>query len=125
MAFKLRGTGAHQDKKYLYRFGGEAPTRQWAYVTADTVAAVVTSGYIDFTANPTDQNHELAKDMLRAGDMIWIYQVGAISDARAPHLDIQHGGVADFGMALVLTNEGGVVQLSTDLLAATVTYTVS
>lgn len=124
MAFKLNGTTTNVTKMYLFRITGEGPVRVFGYVTADTVAAVVTSGYIDYSANPSDDDHRVAKDMLRAGDHVWIYQVAAISDSRAIHLDIQ-AGLTDFGRAIVLTNEGGVVQMSNDLEAATVTYTVS
>ena len=127
MTFKLNaatGSTNRVNKQYLFPVSDAGyPCRDWVYVSADTVAAVTTSGYIDFSANPTDADHEIAKDMLRVGDRIWIYQVGSIADTRSIEDDIA-AGVTDLGLAIVLVNAGGVVNLSNDVLSiAGVSYT--
>lgn len=120
MAFKLRGTGTNATKIYLQPTAdGAAPgSRHWEYVSADTPAAVENCGYID---NSTEDG-ELAINMLQVGDLIWVYQVAAIDDSRPISQD-KAGGVTDLSLHVVLVKTSAFVNLSDDLLGATVTYT--
>lgn len=121
MAFKLNGTGANGTKFYLIQkdsYGGGI--KEWIYVTADTPASVALSGYID--GDDGDEDQDMAIDMLSVGDLIWVYQVAAIDDAQSLQEDMA-GGITDISLHAVLINNGSYVDLSEDLLGATVTYT--
>ena len=76
------------------------------------------SGYINAG---TDADHKQAVESLRVGDRIWVYQVSAISDTRSLEADIE-AGLVDVSLHAVLVNTGTIVDLSDDLLGATVTY---
>lgn len=118
MAFKLRATDGSQ-KRYLFPVSpsGVYP-RTWVYVSADAATTVDGSGYITAA---TGVDHATAINMLAIGDMIWAYQVASISDAR-PIEDDMKAGITDLSLHLVLDNNGSIIDLSDDLLAATPTY---
>jgi len=86
--------------------------QEWIYVSADAATSVDGSNYI------TDQAFI---DVLNPGDRIWAYQVGSIDDTRDILADLA-GGITDLSLHLVLENTGSVVDLSDDILGATVTY---
>lgn len=119
MAFKLRGTGENQTKMYLQPVTDAAApgSRQWEYVSADAPATVDGSGYI---SDSTDDG-KIALDMLTIGDLVWVYQVSAIDDSR-PISDDKKAGITDLSLHIVLENTGSIIDLSDDLLSATVTY---
>lgn len=120
MAFKLKSTTGN-GKMYLFQVTNASPgmCRQWAYVTTNTVEAVGASGYIDIDGGDADDQDAI--DKLKIGDLIWVYQVASISDTRTIEEDIA-GGLTDVGLCAVLINNGSYVDLSGDLLGATVTY---
>lgn len=119
MAFKL-GSATGNQKKYFYLAVDTGPFgRIWHYVTADTPGAVETSGYFNATTN---DDHAYAVESLRVGDLVLVYQVAAITDTQTLEADAA-GGIVDMSLHAVLTNTGTVVNLSGDLLEATVTYT--
>ena len=115
MAFKGVATTSSanlSNKVYMWPKGNSGPITEWFYVSADAATTVDGSNYI------TDQNFI---DVLRFGDLIWAYQVASIADTRNITADMQ-SGITDISLHAVLENTGTVVDLSTDLLAATVTY---
>lgn len=121
MAFKLNGTGTNVTKFYLWQTGELGNGyREWMYVTPDTPATVAISGYIDGDNNDDDQ--DTAINMLNVGDRVWVYQVAAIDDSQTIQDDMA-GGITDISLHAVLINNGSYVDLSEDLLGATVTYT--
>jgi hypothetical protein len=81
--------------------GGKHPLKVWHYVTQDTPAGVDTAGY--FNAKSAE---------LAVGDLIWVYQATNENDLTA--------GIADVSLHIVLSNTGTVVDVSDDLLTATV-----
>ena len=87
--------------------------QEWIYVTADPLATVDGSGYID------DQDFI---DVLRVGDPIYIYVVDSIDDTRSIQADLA-AGLADYGKSIVVENTGTVVDLSPDVYDASgITY---
>lgn len=100
------------NKVYMWLTGNTGPIKIWMYVSADAATTVDGSNYI------TDQNFI---DVLGFGDLIWAYQVGSIDDTRSIADDMK-AGITDISLHAVLENTGSVVDLSNDLLAATVTY---
>lgn len=105
MAFQLRS----DDSKKIYLvqanyIGGPHEAKEWLYYTEDSVATVDTSGYI------TDA--EVA-GMMSVGDRVWVYQCVDKDDLTA--------GIEDLSLHLVMSNNGTDVDLSDDLLGATVT----
>jgi hypothetical protein len=86
--------------------------RLHGYVSADAATTVDGSNYID------DQDYI---DYLTPGDLVLAYQAGAIDDTQSV-LDDLAAGITDLSLHLVLENTGSVVDLSNDLLGATVTY---
>ena len=116
MAFKGVATtsGANlSNKVYMWvRSIDGAGLQEWVYVSADAATTVDGSNYI------TDQAFI---DLLQVGDRIWAYQVGSIDDTRDILADLA-AGITDLSMHLVLENTGTVVDLSDDLLGASVTY---
>jgi hypothetical protein len=120
MAFKLQSTTGN-NKQYLMALADAGPrgARVYKYITADTPATVATSGYI---TKATDGNHEIAYDMLSVGDLIYVFQVAAIDDTRTIEAD-QDAGITDISLHAVLAKSATVLDLSEDLLGATVTYT--
>ncbi len=118
MAFKLRATNG-SGKQYLQpKTMGGVVGREWIYVSEDPATTVDGSGYITAA---TGEDHELAIGMLRVGDLVWSYQVAGIDDDRDLEADMA-GGITDISLHAVLVNDGSVIDLSDDLLAATVTY---
>lgn len=119
MAFKFRGDSPNYTKVYLQPIADAAApgSRIYEYVTDDAVATVDGSGYID---NSTDDG-ETALDMLKIGDLIYVWQVAALDDTRAITED-KANGVTDLSLHIVLENDGTAINLSDDLLSITPTY---
>ncbi|HEX9836343.1 MAG TPA: hypothetical protein VGB90_05770 [Alphaproteobacteria bacterium] len=84
--------------------GGKHPLKVWHYVTEDTPATVDTAGYF---------NAKVAE--LAVGDLVWVYQ--------ATDEDNLAAGIADVSLHVVLSNDGTAVDISDDLLGATVADT--
>lgn len=123
MAFKLRAAVAGTEivnKQYFFQMVDGPACRQFVYVTADAPALVESHGYID-TDDGDDSTQ--AFNMLREGDMIWVYQVAALDDTRTIEADIA-AGLTDKSLHTVLTKTAKALDLSSDELVATVTYTV-
>lgn len=119
MAFKKRSTsttaiGGPGAKAYFWR-GQDLGNgmSEWHYVTTDAPATVEVSGYFDDT--------EL-EALMRPGDRLWVYQVAAIDDTREVQDDIG-SGLSDVSMHFVLSGDGTGVNISEDVLSATITYT--
>lgn len=117
MAFKLNGTGTDVTKFYLYPTADAAApgSRHWEYVSADAPGTVSDPGYID---NSTSDG-EIALSMLTVGDFVWAFQVSSITDSQTIR-DDKNGGITDISLHVVLSNDGSTLNLSTDLLSATV-----
>ena len=97
--------------KYFFQMfyaGSPANIKHWMYVTTDAPTTVDGSAYI------TDQE---VIDKTDVGDLIWVYQV-----ASAAAKDDLGKGITDISLHAVLVNSGTTVDLSNDLLGATVTY---
>lgn len=121
MAFKLNGTTAGTfSKMYLYpTTSAAAPgSRHWEYVSADAALTVEACGYI----TTATADGETAYNMLQIGDLIWSFQVASISDARDIIAD-KATGVTDLSLHIVVRKDSDVVELSNDVLGATVSYT--
>jgi len=91
-------------KANLWPVNGADGNTFWYYKTADAPATVDTAGY--FTNE--------AVGMLRVADLLFVVQV---DDPAAP------ASVTDVSLHAVLSNDGATVDLSDDLLAATVADT--
>lgn len=117
MSFKLRDTiGAN--KQYLYpKAEAGVPNREWEYVTDDAATAVDASGYISSGTSDGDA----AIGMLKIGDRIWSTQVASIDDTRTIAEDCK-AGISDVSLHVVLDNTGSIIDLSDDILGATITY---
>lgn len=138
MAFKKQSTTSGYNKQYFWRMAelGNGFS-MWGYVAADTVLVM---GMYDYFTQGGDA--ELAgaahvvggseggstpgsvakKGVLSPGDLLWYYQVAAIDDTRSLQQDIA-SGLTDLSLHTVLNALQGTVNLSEDLLTATVTYT--
>lgn len=113
MAFKLNGsTAGTETKLYLFplMYAG-AGVSHWMYVTDDAHTTVDGSAYI--TASTSD-DHQRAIDMLKVGDLIWVYQCGSISDTQTIQDDMA-AGITDITLHAVLVNNGSIIDLSDDL----------
>lgn len=121
MAFKLNGsTAGTETKMYLFQKVNTASgLKEFVYVSADTPATVAVSGYIT-KADSADS--EIAFNMLEVGDLIWHYQVASITDTDSIQTDME-GGITDVSLHVVVTKSATLIDLSEDLLTATVTYT--
>ncbi len=84
--------------------GGKHPLKVWHYVTEDAPATVDTTGYFNAKV-----------DELAVGDLVWVYQAADEDDLTA--------GISDVSLHIVLSNDGSAVDVSDDLLAATVADT--
>lgn len=119
MAFKLNGTTAGRETKfYLWRaadYGNGCSL--WYYVSADAATTVDGCAYI---SNATADG-VIALDMLKIGDVVMAYQVASITDTNTIQEDMK-AGITDLSMHIVLDNTGAFIDLSDDVLAATVTY---
>ncbi|MGF1455188.1 MAG: hypothetical protein ACFB6R_07405 [Alphaproteobacteria bacterium] len=111
MAFRRSGD---DNKQYLFPsiHLGQG-MNAWVYVTTDSPAVVENCGYF---------SDDLALETMQVGDMLWVYQVAGITDSKTLQEDLA-GGLIDLSLHVVLVNTGTVLNLSDDLLAATVTYT--
>lgn len=120
MAFKLKSTTGN-NKVYLWQAAelGNG-VKEWIYVTTDTPATVAISGYIDGDADNADMDQLI--DSMSVGDFVRVIQVAAIDDDQTVQEDMA-GGIVDISEHVVLVNDGGHINLSEDLLGATVTYT--
>jgi len=117
MAFKMAATNG-SNKQYLFpRSDAGAAIRDWEYVSDDASTSVDASGYIS-SGTP---DGDAALGMLKVGDRIWLTQVASISDARTIEEDCR-AGVSDVALHVVLDNTGSIIDLSDDILGATVTY---
>jgi hypothetical protein len=83
--------------------GGKHPLKEWMYVTQDTPGSVDSSGYFNGKVNE-----------LGVGDRVWVYQATDEDDLAT--------GIVDVSLHVVLTNDGTTVDVSDDILGATVTY---
>jgi hypothetical protein len=93
------------DSSNLTRIAGGNGFGLYTYDSTDTIATTIIAGYM----NNTDDDQNLAK-----GDIIILRQWGTA---------VRSGTVADVGIVTVMNVSSGSVDLSNDLLAATVTYT--
>lgn len=116
MAFKGKatvGSSNLSNKVYMWRAVNlGAGMSLWIYVSADAATTVDGSNYI------TDQDYI---DVLQKGDLVLAYQTASINDTRSIQDDF-NAGISDISLHAVLDNTGTVVDLSNDLLGATVTY---
>lgn len=113
MAFKKTGT-TNTTKRYIWPavvLGNGI--EEWIYVTTDAPTTVEVSGYFD--------DDEL-RAMLKAGDRLWVYQVAALDDDRTVQADI-NAGLSDVSFHVVVASDGAGVNITPDLLSATITYT--
>ena len=103
----MAGFDAGNGKYFMQKgyIGGPHNAKEWIYYTSDAVTTVDGAGYID--------DAEVI-DKLDVGDMIWVYQVTDRDDLSK--------GIVDISVHVVLVNTGSVVNLSDDILGATVTY---
>ena len=86
----------------------------FVYVTTDAATAVEVSGYI------SDQS---IIDQIQVGDMVIVYQVGALTDGKDIQTELAEG-ITDRTEHLVVANDGTTVDLSPDVSGgAAVTYT--
>lgn len=83
----------------------------WIYVTTDTPATAEVSGYFNDAVNE-----------LRVGDVIRLYQVAGLTDGAEIQSDLA-GGITDVSEHIVVTNDGSTVDVTPDILGATITYT--
>jgi len=119
MAFALQGTDG-TNKQYLVQVGSAVRgANKFRYYTTDTPATVATSGYI---TKATNADHEIAYDMLSVGDIVEVYQLASITAGQNLESDME-AGITDISQHAVLTKSATVIDLSEDLLAATLTYT--
>lgn len=117
MAFKMAATNG-SNKQYLIPQTDAGPMpRQWAYVSADPATTVDGSGYISSGTSDGDA----AIGMLAVGDVINSYQVASIDDTRDIEADMR-AGITDYSIHIVLDNTGSIIDLSDDVLGATITY---
>ena len=117
MAFKMAATNG-SNKQYLFPSSDAgAAVRQWKYVSADAATTVDGSGYISSGTSDGDA----AIGMLKIGDLIWAFQVASIADTRVIEDDMK-AGISDVSLHVVLDNTGSIIDLSDDILGATVTY---
>lgn len=120
MAFKKLGTALDsmgrntKTKLYFWRSGhlGNGMS-EWTYVTTDAPATVEVSGYF---------NDAELKDKMKAGDVVRVIQVAALDDTRTIQADIA-AGYADESMHRVVASDGAGINITPDLLNATITYT--
>lgn len=117
MAFKLNGTGTNVTKMYLFQLFNGGPVNFFGYVTTDTPATVANAGYID-TADGADS--QIAFDMLKTGDMVYVYQTTALDDTQPVEDDIGDG-LTDFSQHIVLAKSATQIHLSDDLVDKQVT----
>lgn len=113
MAFKSVSTTGN-GKRYLFLGAYFAQNlKEWIYVTTDAPAVVEVSGYF------ADAE---AQAVMSPGDRLWVYQVAALDDTRSIQDDIG-AGFSDASLHFVVASDGAGVNITPDLLSATVTYT--
>lgn len=112
MAFKLNGTSPDVTKQYLYPLFIAGPVRWFEYVTTDAAATVDGRGYIDNTT----ADGEIAINMLKVGDMVWVTQVASLTDTSPISTD--KAGASAMSLHMVTENTGSTLNLSNNLLTA-------
>lgn len=116
MAFKMAATNG-SNKQYLFpKTDAGVAIRDWEYISADPATDVDASGYISAGSSDGDA----AIGMLQVGDRIWSNQVSSIDDDRTIEEDME-SGITDVSLHIVLENTGLIINLSDDILGATVT----
>lgn len=102
MSFKGQSTDG--TKNYFFTTDVEgAGLKTWFYVTTDSSTTVAASGYID---------EQKFIDVLDAGDHVWVFQVGSISDSRPIEEDFETGGLTRMTIHTVASNDGTTVDLT-------------
>lgn len=86
--------------------------KTWFYVSADAPADIEESGYFNEVSGEVN-----------VGDKIFAYQVGSIVNTRSTIADIA-AGLTTVSEHIVLENEGGVVNISPQLVNLSVEYTL-
>jgi hypothetical protein len=113
MAFKAVSTTGN-GKRYLFLGAYFAQNlKEWVYVTTDAPTTVEVSGYFADVE---------AEALMTPGDRLWVYQVAAIDDTRTIQDDIG-AGLSDVSMHIVVASDGSGINVTPDLLSATITYT--
>lgn len=116
MAFKKQSTsGVAGQKTYFWRSADWGNGISfWTYVTADADTTVEVANYF------ADAE---AIAVLKVGDLIRVLRVGAIDDTRTIQEDMAASLVDESWHVVVNTDGSTTVNISQDILAATVTYT--
>ena len=113
MAFKAASTTGN-GKRYLFLGSYFAQNlKEWVYVTTDAPTTVEVSGYLDNTE---------AETLMSPGDRLWVYQVAALDDTRTIQDDIG-SGLSDVSLHIVVASDGSGINITPDVLSATITYT--
>ena len=104
MAFKRRGTDAHQDKGYWQVVQSQVArgSRQFEYVTEDDRSTFEAAGYITLADS---EDAELTIDEAAIGDLVWFWQVTTIDDEQSIE-DDKASGVLDNAFYTVTDNDG-------------------
>jgi hypothetical protein len=115
MAYKKQGTASGTETKFYFWHAGYLGNgmSRWLYVTTDTPAVVEVSGYFD--------DAEL-EAVVKPGDELRVIQVAALDDSRTIQDDIA-AGYADESEHRVVSSDGSGLNITPDLLSATITYT--
>jgi len=116
MAFKKQSTsGVIGQKTYFWRSADWGNgVSLWTYVTADADTTIEVAAYFN--------DAEVIAN-LKVGDLIRVIRVGAIDDTRTIQEDMA-ATLVDESWHIVLNVDGSTsVNISQDILAATVTYT--
>lgn len=116
MAFKKRSTtGERPGSKAYFWLSADYGNgmKGFTYVTADTPATVEVSGYFD--------DAEL-EAVMKPGDSLRVLQVAALDDDRSIQDDLA-AGLVDESLHTVVASDGSGINISGDLLVATVSYT--
>jgi hypothetical protein len=118
MAFKRQSTsGVAGQKTYFWRSADWGNGMSlWSYVTADADTTVETSFYF-----PTTEADLLVN--LKVGDLIRVIRVGAIDDTRTIQEDMAATLVDESWHIVLNVDSAAGINISQDILAATVTYT--
>jgi hypothetical protein len=127
MAFIKRATTAGREgKAYLWMAADYGQgMKRWHYVTTDTPAVVEVSGYFrdtELDGGIGNAAGGVTLGSMQPGDELWLFQVGSLSDARTIQDDIR-SQLVDVSYHVVVASDGGGVDITPDLLSATVTYT--
>jgi hypothetical protein len=119
MALKKRSTsttavGGVGSKAYFWMAADYGNgQKRFHYVTADAPGTVEVSGYFD--------DDEL-RSIMKPGDELMVFQVAALDDTRTIQEDFA-SGFADVSLHYVVQSDGAGINISDDVLGATLTYT--